>query len=131
LPTINLDPITHDRLRLVAGALNKSECATVAHLLDRLGGQPAASGAPTTPKGPTPIHVVYKGHRVDAEYDRKTQAVTITSGPLAGETFEKPSPAARAVVGLVAPNVNPHRNGWGFWIVTDTGDTLQSIRDGK
>jgi len=132
---IQLDTVTHDRLRLVAGALGKTEADTVAHLLDRLAG--AAQQLPPPPPAPQPdenvvaLHTVYKGERVEATFDRSTQAVTITSGRLAGTTYDKPSPAARAVVALVDPRVNPHRNGWEFWIVSATGQTLQSIRRGR
>ena len=129
--TLTLDPATYDRLHLVASALQKTDADTVAYLLDRLGDSrmPEPSPEPSPdPRGIEPIHVVYKGQRVDAEFDRGSQAVTIISGPLAGSFYEKPSPAARAVVELVSPDVNPHRNGWGFWIVTATGQTVQSIR---
>lgn len=75
-----------------------------------------------------PIFVVYKGHRIEAELAQETDAVTITSGALASSTYASPSSAARAVVGLISPEVNPERNGWEFWLVADTGATIQTIR---
>jgi hypothetical protein len=125
--TITLEPDDYDRLRLVAAALNKSEADTVGHLLDRLnGGRTSTRAAPSG--GPEPIHVRYKGHRVDGTYDRRTKEVTITSGPLAGTTYKRPSPAARAVIQELAPGISAERNGWSFWIVTATGEPVQSIR---
>lgn len=75
-----------------------------------------------------PIFVVYKGHRVEAELARDTDSVTITSGALAQSTYASPSSAARAVVALISPDVNPERNGWDFWLVSATGAAIQSIR---
>lgn len=128
--SVQLDAETHDRLRLVASALDKTEAETVAHLLDRLA-RSRREERPESPAGPEPIHVIYKGERVDAEFDRDTEAVTVISGPLAGTRYDKPSPAARAVVGLISPDVNPHRNGWSFWIVSATGEPVQSIRKAR
>lgn len=124
---IDLTETTHDRLRLLAAAWGKDEEGAVAELIRRLGGDRPVTKP--TPEGEVvPIHFEYRGTRVEGEYSRKSQRVTITSGSLAGTTYPKPSPAARAVVGSVAPEVNPHRNGWAHWIVTETGEPLQSIR---
>ena len=127
----NLDPINHDRLQLLAKALNKTVPDTVAYLLDYYVGNNGAKPAPPETENPERIHVVYKGQRVEAEYDYPTQSVTITSGPLKGKPFAKPSPAARAVVELLAKEVSPHRNGWDFWTVTATGKPLQTLRPSK
>jgi hypothetical protein len=129
MSSVLLDPITHDRLRLVAAAVGKTESETVAHLLDRLvGSYTSAPATAPAPDEPVPIHIVYRRHRIEALYDPTTEAVTITSGPLVNTTYDKPSPAARAVVELVAPSVDSHRNGWNVWTVTATGAPLQSIR---
>jgi hypothetical protein len=73
------------------------------------------------------IHAVYEGRRTNAYYDPSSRRVTIPSGPGCGE-YETPSGAAVAVVRALNPPVNPNRNGWSFWIVTATGQLLQSIR---
>lgn len=124
---IDLTEPTHDQLRLLAAAWGKDEGGAVAELIRRLGGERFAP-KPEVKGDVVPIHFEYRGVRVEAEYDRKSQRVTITTGEPAGKTYLKPSPAARAVVASVAPEVNPHRNGWAHWIVTETGEPLQSIR---
>jgi hypothetical protein len=73
------------------------------------------------------VHAVYEGRRTDAFYDPLSRTVTIPSGPGRGE-YDTPSGAAVAVVHALNPHVNPNRNGWSFWIVTTTGQLLQSIR---
>ncbi|MFE9941722.1 GmrSD restriction endonuclease domain-containing protein [Streptomyces hirsutus] len=73
------------------------------------------------------VHAVYDGRRVNGYYDPSSRTVTIPSGPGRGE-YESPSGAAVAVVRALNPHVSPHRNGWSFWIVTATGEFLQSIR---
>ena len=124
--TLILDPTTHDRLRLVAAALGVSESEAVAELLRRLAEPSAATAADP---GKVPIHVVYKGTRIDAEYDRVTQGVTLLTEPLAGKSFTSPSRAAIEVIRLLNPSVNPNRNGWGFWTVDVTGGLLNTIRN--
>jgi hypothetical protein len=127
--TITLPSSTHDRLRLVAAALGRSEAATVAELLDRLAGSGQASGENgEETRTEVPIHAKYEGKRIEALFDPDTGRVTITSGDLAGKACKSPSRAAIEVVTLLNPGVNPNRNGWSFWIVTATDESLQSIR---
>lgn len=123
--TVVLDEATHEKLRLVAGALDVSESEAVSELLRRL--DVSRSSAPA-PNGGVAIHAVYRGERVDALFEPATGAVQITSGPLQGERFVKPSPAAVAVVRLIAPSVSPYRNGWTFWVVNATAQPIQSLR---
>jgi hypothetical protein len=73
------------------------------------------------------IYAIYESRRVNAYYDPSSRTVTIPSGPGRGE-YDTPSGAAVAVVRALNPHVNPNRNGWSFWIVTVTGQLLQSIR---
>ncbi|GAB3856413.1 hypothetical protein GCM10029963_52730 [Micromonospora andamanensis] len=54
--------------------------------------------------------------------------VEITAGPLAGQVFKTPSQAARAIVGHYKPEVSPHRNGWSFFVIEETGAPLQILR---
>jgi hypothetical protein len=123
--SVVLDNKTHEQLRLLSAAWSLDENDAIAELIRRLGGTYPGSDSSTRE---VPIHVVYKGHRVEAEFDRSRGSIVIKTGPLAGQAFVAPSPAARAVVGSIDPSVNPHRNGWQFWIVTSTERTLQSIR---
>lgn len=135
--TLDLDQLTAERLTLVAATLGMSKSSTVSWLLDRLGSSAAdleSSNAQPIEDAASPwipVHTVYRGQRVEAVFNVDTHLLCITSdGPLKGENFVKPSPAARAVIGWIAPDINPHRNGWGFWIVTETGEDLQGRRYG-
>jgi hypothetical protein len=74
------------------------------------------------------VHAIYAGVRTEGVYDRATKSLTITTGPLAGKTFSKPSGAAVALVAALRPGVQPNRNGWSFWIETSSGERLQAIR---
>jgi hypothetical protein len=74
------------------------------------------------------IKAVYDGHLVPAIYDKLTQRVEITDGPLHGQSFKSPTGAARAVISHFKPGVSPHRNGWSFWSVVGSGDLLQTLR---
>lgn len=124
---VTLDARTHDRLRFAANLLDLSEAKVIALLLDR-----AEKANPPENQGEdrrVPIHEVYRSKRVEALYDRLTRSIEITTGPLKGQVFSTPSRAATEVIRSIDPNVNPHRNGWGnFWLVTATGERLQSIR---
>jgi hypothetical protein len=75
------------------------------------------------------VHVDYAGHRTQGTYDPVTTRIGITSGPLAGRSFKTPAGAARAVVAHYKPGVNPSRNGWTFWTLSDgSGRFLRGIR---
>ncbi|MGW1916066.1 hypothetical protein ACWCQS_36425 [Streptomyces sp. NPDC002076] len=73
------------------------------------------------------IYAIYESRRVNTYYDPSSRTVTIPAGPGRGE-YDTPSGAAVAVVRALNPHVNPNRNGWSFWIVTVTGQLLQSLR---
>lgn len=132
MPAIPLDNETHERLSLLAAAWDVDENEAVARLIARLGSMKSNASNATAPIS-IPIFMEYRGKRVDAEYYPKTQAVAIIAGPapLPGLRFKKPSPAACEVVRTIAPEMDPHRNGWKHWHVTETGDALQSIRYGR
>jgi hypothetical protein len=74
------------------------------------------------------IHADYAGHRTFALFVPGPGRIEITSGPLAGRSFRTPSEAAREIVKHYNPEVSPHRNGWGFFVVSATGAQLQSLR---
>lgn len=126
MPTVVLDVETHERLALVAAALGVSDAKAVDVLLRRLAAAPPTTATAT--EGAVAIHVVYKGVRFDAEFDPATEAVKILTDPLADQRFTSPSRAAIEVVSQVNPSVNPNRNGWGFWVVTESGALLQALR---
>jgi len=128
MPIIDLSTADDQRLRLVAAALGVTPAAAVGVLLDRLAQQSVVAASAAANDGAVPIHVVYRGTRIEAEFDPATKGVTITSAPLAGKRFNSPSRAAIEVVRTLNPSVHPNRNGWGFWVVTETGQELQSIR---
>jgi negative regulator of replication initiation len=75
------------------------------------------------------VHAVYAGTRTEGLYDPVTQSLAITTGLLAGRTYTRPSGAAVALVTALSPAVNPNRNGWSFWVISKTGQRLQSIRN--
>jgi len=123
---IELDRRTHERLRFVADLLGVSDSQAVAGLLDRA--EKASLSQENDAEGERRIHAVYKATRVDATFDLATAAIEIKSGSLTGRRFDTPSEAAREVVASLNPSVSPHRNGWRFWIVTDSGRDLSSLR---
>jgi hypothetical protein len=86
-----------------------------------------AETAPTNP-GQVAVHAIYAGSRTEGLYDPAVQSLTITTGPLAGKSFNKPSGAAVALVAALRPGVHPNRNGWSFWVDSRTGKRLQAIR---
>jgi hypothetical protein len=85
----------------------------------------------TAPDGKVPIHADYEGFRNNALFDPATERVDFVEGPLAGQSFKSPSGAAVAVVKHHNPDVDPNRNGWSFWTVSETGEWLQSLRNKK
>ena len=118
----------HEQVTLLARAWKTSTSDAVRRLLVEFRGaeEPSASAAPTPEQ--VAVHAIYGGTRTDGFYDSVTQSLTITTGPLTGRTFSKPSGAAVALVQVHSPDVNPNRNGWSFWVVSKTGKRLQTIR---
>ena len=131
MATITIDQATYEALDLAARLTGMSHSQVVARLVQQ---SKSPGGARTTHVGEdqtVPIFADYEGHRTNARFNRLTKRIDITDGPLSGESFKSPSSAARAVVTLYKPGVNPHRNGWSFWMLTDGSDAfLQSIREG-
>jgi hypothetical protein len=76
------------------------------------------------------IYAKYRGTHTEANFDTASATVAIKSGPLAGQVFASPSTAGVAVVQAANPGVNPARNGWQFWKVSETGEPLESVRTG-
>ncbi|MBB5911565.1 flagellar motor protein MotB [Nocardia transvalensis] len=117
-------------------ALSNAWAVPTADVVSRLLTAFLATTAPSTTNGSQPlaatatgheVFCLYAGTRVCGRFDAATQALTITDGALAGQTFRSPSEGARAVVNALKPGVNANRNGWTFWRVTN-GDLLDVLR---
>ncbi|MFD2466227.1 hypothetical protein [Amycolatopsis silviterrae] len=118
----------HERIELLAAAWRTTEGDVVKRLLEEFArASRQASGGPRL-DGNVDVHVIYAGQRVEGVYDRDTMRIDITTGVLVGKSFNRPSSAAIAVVEAYKPGINPNRNGWDFWVVTETGKPLRSIR---
>jgi len=127
MPEIPVSPATEERIALLARAWRVSAGEAVQRLLDEFQrGQPAAK--PVAASGHVSVHAVYGGTRVEGRFDTTSQGLEITSGPLAGTAYRSPSGAAIAVVSLHNRSVNPNRNGWTFWIVSQSGERLKTLR---
>jgi hypothetical protein len=129
MSTLTISTHTYDRITDLAHAWGTSDEGAIVHLIDFW------KGATTASRGgqdQVPIHVRYYGHRAEGIYHPSSGLIDIISGPAPKATGLKPSPAARAVI--IAVNAlrgeagTGSRNGWVFWIVTATGQPLQSIR---
>lgn len=122
---IELSDDVHRRVRLLGRAWRVPDGVVVERLLGEF---EAGIDEDRNSGDEVDVHVVYDGVRTNATFDKATQSVTIKSGPLVGQRFKSPSGAAVAVVRQAKPRVHAERNGWGFWIVTATGEPLQSLR---
>lgn len=141
-PTIDVSDADFGALGVLAKVFGTDRAGAVSRLVEGFAGGVDLDDDPDLPEMgaaspralPDPddddvaLHASYKGQHVTARLGKPTNSVTITSGPLDGKVFRTPSAAARAFVGLVDPTVSPHRNGWGFWVVTATGEPAQSVR---
>lgn len=131
MPSIEITSATLDRINLLARAWGCSHDDVISRLLHEF--QHASSAHPelvavTGTADDIAVHALYQGHRVNGRFWAQTGRLEITSDPLPGRSFKTPSGAAIAVVQAFNPRVNPNRNGWSFWIVDETGETLQTRR---
>lgn len=134
MPNITVSPANADRLSLLARAWAVTPDSALGRLLDDFMRPPSntdADGALAAPDRVVAVHAVYNGERIEGQFFPDTSRLEILSGPCNGRTYKTPSGAAIAVVQALNPSVNPNRNGWSFWIVTGSGRTLQSERQGK
>lgn len=126
MPDVNLSPSTSERLTDIASAWGISAEAAIVKLINHWKG---TTSAPTVGSGDeVRIHALYGGQRADGVYRRSTKCIDIISGPGAGCTGLKPSPATAEVIKAVKPGVSPSRNGWSFWIISQNDQPLQTIR---
>ena len=132
MPTVDVSAKTYRDLQLLkVGGERLTDNEIIAQLIDLAiaSDNLKAGGVTENVESLAPVHAIYMANRVDGQYDPSTKALTITSGELEGQSYNRPSSAARAVVRNINPNLtHDNRNGWSFWIVTSTGDPLQSLR---
>ncbi|MBL1081991.1 hypothetical protein JK359_08330 [Streptomyces actinomycinicus] len=124
----DVDDATFTQVNLLARAWNVSPAEAVRKLIEHFQRPEAASQAPTANDRRVAVHALYDGVRIEGEYHPVTHALAINAGPAAGN-YRTPSGAATAVLQALNPQVKPNRNGWSFWIVTETGRLLQSLRN--
>jgi hypothetical protein len=128
MPNIEVDQETYDELKFASNLTGVSISQIVGQLVAQSRTASATSeelgGKPDT----VPIHSFYEGHHTEALYYRRGGRIEILTGSLAGRTFKTPSEAAKEVVTLYNPDVTANRNGWTFWVITETKAPLQSIR---
>lgn len=130
LPNIEIDEATDEYLTFAARIAGLTKSQVVAQLVAQA--KTSSDAQPPTSDRTVTIHADYEGHRTSGRFFVGPSRIEITDGPLAGESFRTPSEAARAVVSHYKPSVSPHRNGWAFWIITASGNPLQTIRhDGR
>lgn len=126
MPDVNLSPSTGERLTDIASAWGISADAAIVRLIDHWKGTTSVPAADSGEE--VRIHALYGGQRADGVYRRSHKCIDIISGPGAGCTGLKPSPATAEVIKAVKPGVNPSRNGWSFWIISQNDQPLQTIR---
>lgn len=129
MATIELDDETYQLVLFAARLFGVSESEVVARAVRALS-QPDAVTAPAPDLWvPVPLYGEYEGHRVEAEYVRATRRLTVTTPPLAGQTFSTPSAAATAVIGALKPaRASAQTNGWKFWRIAATHQRLETLR---
>ncbi len=123
---ITVSDAAYEQLTLLARAWAISVSEVVDRLLRDFRSAEAEIASPRAQQ--VAVHAIYAGVRTEGMYDRVSQSLTITSGPLAGKTFSKPSGAAVALVAALRPGVHPNRNGWSFWVDSSSGKRLQAMR---
>jgi hypothetical protein len=116
----------YEQVSLLARAWVTSPSDVLRRLLSEFRGSEDRPAEPTEER--IAVHAIYAGTRTEGSYDPRTQSLTITTGPLASQTFGTPSGAAVALVATLSPEVNPNRNGWSFWVQSANGERLQAIR---
>jgi hypothetical protein len=129
MPNLTVNTRTYDRVTDLASAWGISEDAAIVRLIDLWKGARTDSGDGADQ---VRVHVVYYGERAEGVYHPSTGLIDIISGPAPKAAGLKPSPAAGEVIRAVhrarGRRVTGSRNGWYFWIVTATGELLQTIR---
>lgn len=129
MATITVDQSTYEAVDLAARLTGMTHSQVVARLVHQSRSPTDAGPSHDGEDQAVRIFADYEGHRTNAQFNRLTKRIDLTDGPLSGQSYKSPSSAARAVVAHYKPEVNPHRNGWSFWMLADgSGRLLQSIR---
>lgn len=133
MPLIDVDQQTDDYLALAARVAGISKGQVVTQLIALARSESAETDAPRLDREPPglrtiAIHADYEGHRTNAMFVRGLGRIEIVDGPSAGRSFKTPSEAAKEVVTTYNPNVSANRNGWTFWVISETNAPLQTIR---
>ncbi|MFD7729772.1 hypothetical protein ACFV6F_05220 [Kitasatospora phosalacinea] len=124
---VTLDEATYGQVRLLARAWAVSEGEAIRRLVKHFDSTPSPSEPAEVSSNLLAVHADYESNRVKGFYDPVTRSVEISSGPAAGR-YKSPSGAAAAILRAYNPRVAPHRNGWSFFVVDETGELLQSVR---
>ena len=127
MPNIEVDQETDEYLNFAAKLAGVSKGQIVAQLIAQFRST-EGSGATSDKPEVVPIHSFYEGQHTEALYYRRGGRIEILTGSLAGRTFKTPSEAASKVVATLNPDVTANRNGWTFWVITQSKAPLQSIR---
>jgi len=128
MPMIEVDQETDDYLSFASDVAGLSKGEIVAQLINQAKARRSESTKGPDKSDVVPIHSFYEGHHTEARYYRRGGRIEILNGSLAGRTFKTPSEAAREVVAHYNPDVSANRNGWTFWVITETKAPLQAIR---
>lgn len=128
MPNIDIDQETYDELRFASNLTGMGMGQIVAQLVAQSRTATEASDGSGRKPDVVPIHSFYEGHHTEALYYRRGGRIEILNGSLAGRTFKTPSEAAKEVVAHHNPDVSANRNGWTFWVITESKAPLQSIR---
>lgn len=129
---IEVDDTTFRSLALAARARNVTIGEIVAWLVRevslKIDDQPVSPHANDGVR----VYVRYRGERVEGRFDPVKKRLTLTSGPLAGKSFNSPSAAAVAVVSALNQNREcPNTDGWRFWRIADTNEPIDVLRRGR
>lgn len=127
---IEVDDATDAYLAFAASIAGMTKGQVIARLVAQVQAVVASREDESGEEEPAPVRIYadYGGHRTFASFIPGPGRIEITSGPLTGQSFRTPSQAAREIVKYYNPDVNPHRNGWGFFLVAATGAPLQTLR---
>lgn len=136
---IEISDQTYRELLSVAVAWHTTVTGALARLVTELAGSLEPDDPTTTPGTPnaspnqaatSPVAVFarHAGTRTKATFNPHTHAVTITNGPLTGQSFTTPTAAMCAVILASGSTTHGPGNGWRFWIVTATGQPIRSLR---
>ena len=131
MPSVEVDDDTDRYLAFAAEIAGLTKGQVVAKLVmdarSRVMSPTAERGDREEPRA-VRVFADYAGHRTYASFIPGPGRLEITSGPLNGRVFKTPSQAAREIVGHYNPEVSPHRNGWSFFLIEETGAPLQTLR---